>query len=121
MPKKPSEADLQRAVIAWWETVCINEFKLQKELLWHTPNGGTRNVVEAMNLKRMGARPGVPDLFLAVARNGHGLFVEMKLPTGKESEKQIYMRELLVAQGYVVKVCHSANDAVTAIRTYLQS
>lgn len=119
--RKVSEADLQRAVVAWWETVCEGEFKLPKELLWHTPNGGTRNVVEAMQLKRMGARPGVPDLFLAVPRGGHGLFVEMKLPTGKESGNQIRMRELLVLQGYTVEVCHSANDAVLKIREYLKS
>ena len=37
-------------------------------LLFHVPNGGSRNKAEAANLKRQGVRPGVPDLCFPVAR-----------------------------------------------------
>lgn len=36
-----------------------------KRLFWlHVPNGGSRNVVEAAKLKRMGVRPGCPDFLI---------------------------------------------------------
>ena len=52
-------------------------------LLFHIPNGGRRDTAEAANLKKQGVKPGVPDLFLPVARGGyHGLFIEMKRRDG---------------------------------------
>ena len=43
------------------------------ELLYHVPNGGSRNKAEASKLKRMGVRAGVPDLVLPVPRAGYAL------------------------------------------------
>ena len=70
--RKRSEAAEQEAVIAWcgWMEKQHPELKL----LFHIPNGGSRNKAEAANLKAQGVKPGVPDLCLPVARCGyHGL------------------------------------------------
>ena len=57
------------------------------EMLLHIPNGGKRNKLEAIRLKREGVRAGVPDLFLPVARGKyHGMFVELK--AGKRQADQ---------------------------------
>lgn len=81
MPKgyyrKRSEATEQERVINW-ATFYAKDFP-ELALLHHIPNGGSRNQLEAANLKRQGVKAGVPDLCLPVPRNGkHGLYVEMK-------------------------------------------
>lgn len=50
------------------------------------PNGGSRNKLEAANLKMAGLLPGVPDLFLF--GNGHHQFVELKKHKGTLSAQQ---------------------------------
>lgn len=88
--------------------------------MFHVPNGGSRNRVEAANLKRQGVKAGVPDIFLPVARGGfHGLFVEMKAEGGRLSEKQEEWLADLHAQGYAVKVAYGWEEARKAIEAYL--
>lgn len=90
------------------------------ELLHHIPNGGSRNQLEAANLKRQGVKAGVPDLCLPVARNGkHGLYVEMKWQNNKTTEKQDWWLEQLRQQGYETAVCWSAEEAMDTIAGYL--
>ena len=84
------------------------------------PNGGKRSKSEAARLKASGVKAGVPDIFLAVARNGyHGLFIEMKVGMNKPTENQVEMMEELTAQGYLCRVCWSGDDAIDAIKEYL--
>lgn len=72
MPKgyyrKRSEATEQERVINW-ATFYAKDFP-ELALLHHIPNGGSRNQLEAANLKRQGVKAGVPDLCLPVPRNG---------------------------------------------------
>lgn len=52
------------------------------KLMYHIPNGGSRNRLEAANLKKQGVKSGVPDICLPVARGAyHGLYIEMKSGT----------------------------------------
>lgn len=107
-----SEAQEQQAVIEWcaWKRIPV----------FHIPNGGSRDKREAANLKRQGVQPGVPDLFVPVARGGwHGLFVEMKTAKGRASPKQREWLELLSAQGYLVKVCRGSEEAIRVIGAYM--
>lgn len=55
-------------------------------LFFHIPNGGSRNKLEAANLKLAGLLPGVPDLCLI--GNGHHQFVELKKEKGTLSTHQ---------------------------------
>lgn len=106
------EAREQQAVVEWcaWKRIPI----------FHIPNGGSRDKREAANLKRQGVKPGVPDLFVPVARGGwHGLFVEMKTAKGRVSPKQREWLELLSAQGYLAKVCRGADEAIRVIGAYM--
>ena len=88
--------------------------------MFAVPNGGSRNKIEAANLKRQGVKAGVPDIFLPLPRNGfHGLFIEMKTKGNKCSEAQNgYIAEMAL-QGYKVAVCYGADEAINEIKSYL--
>ena len=116
--RKRSEATEQEAVIQWcgWHEGKRPELKL----IFHIPNGGSRNTIEAANLKRQGVKAGVPDLCLPVPMNGfHGLYIEMKYGRNKSTEKQEEWQKALQEQGYYVAVCYGAEEAERLIASYL--
>lgn len=116
--RRRSEATEQEALIVWceWQQAKHPELKL----LYHVPNGGSRNPLEAANLKRQGVKAGVPDLCLPVPMNGfHGLYIEMKYGKNKTTEAQKEWLRELEAQGYITAVCYSAEEAKDVISTYL--
>lgn len=116
--RKRSEATEQETVIQWcgWHEGKYPELKL----IFHIPNGGSRNTIEAANLKRQGVKAGVPDLCLPVPMNGfHGLYIEMKYGRNKSTEKQEKWQKALREQGYYVAVCYGAEEAERLIASYL--
>ena len=91
------------------------------DLLYHIPNGGSRNRLEAANLRRQGVKSGVPDLCLPVARGGyHGLYIEMKYGKNKTSENQNKWLVDLRAQDYAIAVCYGWQEAQQVITDYLE-
>lgn len=115
----PTEAQEQEALFRWAEYQ-KNVFP-ELALLYHIPNGGSRDVREAHNLRMQGVKSGVPDLMLPVPRGGyHGLFIEMKrLKGGVVSDSQKGWLAALRKQGYRCEVCRGYEAAVTVIRDYL--
>lgn len=92
------------------------------ELLYHIPNGGSRNRIEAANLKRQGVKAGVPDLCLPVPRREwHGLYIEMKAGKNTTTEKQEEWISALRGQGYVAEVCYGWERAAEVITKYIES
>ena len=113
-----SEDTEQMAVITWarWEESTYPELKM----LYHVPNGGSRNKVEAAKFKKMGVRAGVPDLVLPVPKGIYsGLFIEMKYDKGRlqESQKEYLLKATMY--GHCCYVCYSAEDAIGIIKEYL--
>lgn len=91
------------------------------DMLYHIPNGGSRNKIEAANLKRQGVRAGVPDLCLPVAcGNYHGLYIELKYGKNTPTEKQKDWLRRLRAQGYAVAVCYGWEQAKHVLEKYLK-
>jgi hypothetical protein len=92
-------------------------------LLYHVPNGGSRNRLEAAHLKQQGVRAGVPDLCLPVARCGcHGLYIEMKRQRGgRVTPEQTEWMDALRAEGYAVAVCQGWEMASGVIAEYLRT
>ena len=90
------------------------------EMLYHVPNGGSRNKIEAANLKKQGVRAGVPDLCLPVPKGKyHGLYIEMKYGSNKPTQKQNEWITNLKKYGYAVSICWSCEAAVEEIEKYL--
>ena len=109
----------QCELIHWrdWSMRQIPELRM----LFAIPNGGKRNIITAKKMKAEGVTAGVPDLFLAVPRGiYHGLFIEMKAPKGKSTDKQASMQNHLTQYGYLVLVMYNWIDAKIAIEDYLK-
>ena len=84
MPKIQHEANEQIKLFRWASFATAKYPCLT--LLHHIPNGGSRNQLEARNLKLQGVKSGVPDICLPVPRGKyHGLYIEMKY--GKTSHQ----------------------------------
>ena len=89
--------------------------------VFHIPNGGSRNKMEAANLKRQGVKAGVPDLMFPVPLRGfHGLFIEMKAGKNKTTPNQDAWLDLLTKNGYCVRVCYGFDEARTLIDWYFE-
>lgn len=116
---KSSEANEQATLIQWCK---LNSNKYPKlDLIFAIPNGGKRNLKEAHNLRLQGVRAGVMDLFLPVASNGkHGLWIEMKYGKNTLTQAQQYWYWKMIDEGYEVRVCYSADEAIEEIKSYLK-
>ena len=91
------------------------------ELMHAIPNGGHRTKSSASKIRAEGAKPGIPDLFLPVARGKyHGLYVELKRTKGwSVSADQKKMIPRLRLQGYRVEICPGADYALRVICDYM--
>lgn len=106
------------------QTACVEWFKLQypklAPLLFHVPNGGRRNAIEAANLKRQGVRAGVADLILLFPKGGHGsLCIEMKYKKNQQQDSQKEWQRVAEAAGNKYVVCRSLNEFMKEVKNYL--
>lgn len=100
----------------------IQYCKLRKIKVFHIPNGGSRNKFEAINLKREGVSPGIPDLMIPIPNHKyHGLFIEMKYGKNKPTESQLKWLDYLNSVGYLAIVCYGAKSAINEIDNYVLS
>ena len=91
-------------------------------LMFHIPNGGSRNAREAANLKKQGVKAGVPDICLPhPCGQYHDLFIELKVGKNKPTEKQSQWLADLSDAGYKTAVCYGWKAAADTILEYLNS
>ena len=116
----PTESQEQTCLFRWAKMQECDYPELR--LLYHIPNGGSRNRLEAVHLKQQGVRAGVPDICLPVACGGcHSLYIEMKrLKGGRVSPEQMEWMEDLKAEGHMVAVCQGWVMASEIILAYLK-
>lgn len=122
-----TEHDEQSSLIVWatWNHAQFPELRL----MFAIPNGGARHPAVAAKMREEGVKPGVPDLFLPVARHGfHGLFLELKTEVNRPkregskgglSDLQSAWIGELRDQGYKVAVCYGRDEAIETITEYL--
>jgi hypothetical protein len=106
---------------AYEQVVAATWLEKNNILFYHIPNGGRRNMLEAVKFKRMGVKAGVPDLCIPLARKGyHGLYIELKrVSGGSVSEAQRYWLEELQRQGYDVFVAKGADELIKYVKNYI--
>ena len=116
----PTEAQEQKALFEWADRAKGKYPELR--WLFHIPNGGTRNLIEARHLKEQGVKAGVPDIFLPCPNPIHmGLFIEMKRQKGgRISEEQSRWIAELNKSGYRAVVAYGFEDAKQIILNYLR-
>ena len=90
-------------------------------LLYANPLGGKRPKRTAARMKAEGAKAGVPDITLPVARGDyHGLYIEMKAGKNKPTQKQWGWIDQLRRQNYAVHICYSWERARDVLVAYLE-
>lgn len=114
------EAEHQSTLFKWAQQPSVRKRLPELKYLYHIPNGGKRDPIEAKHLKEQGVKAGVPDLHLPVARKGYNsLYIEMKTETGRTTEKQEWWLSELVRQGNYAIVCHGWKEARECLMWYL--
>lgn len=74
-----------------------NNFPKERLKLFHVPNGGSRNRIEAAKLKRMGVRAGVADFIFL--HKGRAYFIELKYG-GDQSPSQSIFEKVVTEEGF---------------------
>lgn len=109
----PPERHEQKVFVTWLA---------KKQIPYYaSANGGSRNSLEAVNLKRSGVQAGVPDICILIPKAPyHGLYIEMKRRKGGTiSAAQRYWLALLNQQGYRALVANGADEAIKFTEEYL--
>ena len=109
------EAQTQVAFFEW-----LSYYPKLRASTFAIPNGGSRHVLEALNLKRQGVTAGTPDVLMAIPnKNACGAFIEFKAGKNKLTREQAAMMEILKNNGYACFVCYDLNQARQAVSKYL--
>ena len=103
-----SEEILQITIVQWLRR------NAPEAVVFHTPNGGSRNAREGQKLKDMGVLAGVPDLI--VLWPGGKLAIELKSDKGRTSQDQKDVLAKFEACGFPVAVCRSQIEVIEALR-----
>ena len=106
------------------QQMCVKYFRLKHRKLalslFACPNGGGRNKIEAAIMKGEGVVSGVADLLLLhPSGKYHGLCIEMKTPSGKQSPNQRTWQYHIEQEGYKYIICRSLDDFMKEIDDYL--
>lgn len=110
----PSEDEEQRFLLEW-----MAMFLRDGCVYWHTPNGGSRNIVEATKFKKLGVMPGIPDVFIFRAGMLHAIELKRaKRSKSKLTHEQVEMHWRLAKQGALVAVCYGADEAIKQLNEW---
>ena len=90
---------------------------LPRHVVFAVPNGGTRNVREAVNLKRCGVLAGMPDVGI-LGDEGRSWWIELKSATGRLSKPQRAMLDTLRVMGVPVGLARSLEDVQALLTTW---
>lgn len=96
------EDNLQRTIIRY--------LRLKRILVFAVPNGGSRNVREAHNLKLSGVLAGVSDLIILMQKRA--VFVELKTDKGRQSEYQKKFQQDVEGLGFEYLIWRSLDDCI---------
>ena len=90
------------------QVACVKWFRLQYPnlVIFAVPNGGSRNLYEAKNMKESGTLAGVADLVI-VGNGGKVLFIEMKAGKNKQEDSQVLFQNKVEKLGHKYIICRS--------------
>lgn len=117
----PSEQAEQMAIFKWASAMSLFYPKLK--LLHATLAGNVKVSFRELNkVAKMGAKKGVPDIFLPVVSGPwSGLWIELKKRdgSGRVTDEQRQWLQALSDEGYYACVCMGSDAAIGAIEEYL--
>lgn len=91
------------------------------KLIFHVPNGGNRNIKEAMRLKDQGVISGVSDIICLVPNGIYSfLCLELKIDKNDQSDEQKQFQKEVEQSGGLYLVFRSVNEGIELLKEYLQ-
>lgn len=94
----------QKAAFTWLSL----QYPAVRAVTFHPANGGSRNIIEARNLKAEGVTAGVPDMVcLYPSRNYHGFVCEFKFGSNTLTRAQSEYIKNLTELGFYCCVCYT--------------
>ncbi len=105
------ESGIQQACVKWFR------LEFPQYIILSIPNGGSRNAIEAANLKKEGALAGASDLMIIAERRV--LFVEMKRPKGRQQQSQKDFQRRVEMLGHRYVLAYSLDDFVQKVKEWL--
>lgn len=125
MKNIPSEAQEQKALVKW-----LSYHPVLRNYFCKNNNEGKRSVVSGYNLKLLGLRSGVSDIFVYYpTKMYHGLWLEVKrnkkytnseMMTSTWVNQAKFIREVLEV-GYAGFFCYGWEDGCRIVENYLLS
>ena len=104
-----SESALQQQIFNWYSNNYCLKNMTKRGLMFSIPNGGTRNIMEAMTLKATGLLKGASDL-VVILPNGKLIFVELKQPKGVQSPEQKDFENRVILLGFEYHIIKSLDE-----------
>lgn len=90
------------------------------DFIFHVANERSTTPQAGALLKRKGVLAGVSDLLVMRPMQGYpGLFIELKVKGGKVSPAQEKFLKTMQREGYMTRVCWSADEAIDLLISYL--
>lgn len=118
--KKKKDNEEERIQCEFFHSVKLFFPKLPSKLLFAVPNGGSRNVIEAANLKKQGVTSGVADVVLLIPKKGYAsLCLEFKTQKGIQSDEQKEFQRQAESCKNKYVIVRSAKQAIEEVRKYL--
>jgi hypothetical protein len=116
--RNKEEERLQKDCILWFDY----QYPTLQKLLFAVPNGGSRNILEAVNLKKQGVRAGVSDLVLLYpCTDYHFLCIEFKAKKGTQSNEQKEFQKSVESVGGLYVLIRSFDDFKNNITKYFEN
>ena len=119
----PSEAQEQRALVKW-----MSLHPVLRDFFCKNNNEGKRTEAQTWQLKLLGLRPGVSDLFIPFpTKTYHGLWLEIKRdmgypPSARKTQTWLQQEEWIERMksvGYAGYFCYGHEDGREIINRYL--
>ena len=104
-----SENKIQQEIYQWYNNTYCLKNHTNRGIIFSIPNGGTRNVREAMTFKSTGLLKGASDL-IVIFPNGKLCFVELKMIKGVQSAEQKDFEERISKAGYEYHLMRSLDQ-----------
>jgi hypothetical protein len=123
--KPATENQEQRALVKW-----LSLHPILKDFYCKNHNEGARTPAQGFNLKLLGLRPGVSDLFIYYPTAAHpGLWIEMKrnkIYTRSERMTETWLaqekfQDCVKSVGFAAYFCYGVHDAIAIIEKYLHN
>lgn len=98
------ESDLQKAIVEYLDLMGVFYFAVNNEMA----GGGKSAKIRMSHFKAMGLRAGASDLVLVL--RGRVVFLEVKMPKGRQSESQKRFQMVVENLGHRYEVARSVYD-----------